>query len=269
MLENTKLRVRGDNIPPVPETKPTAAEAAAFREKFREERAEEYFREREKAVIVPAGPDFELLTIDPSLCGVSRFPIVAWRVLENSAPEPVAVNCWVDGSWPAYNLASFAGEVDRDRTAIRDPSGRVHIVSTGGSFASAEAWFESEIEIANEHAPVPMFHQEIGKRGHLTPANAKEMGDRWRQHMKQYGPKAQYVISIGGYADNCDVAKIPRVREYVRLWAKHAGMDDVDVALKTIGPRSPIAKLMHDVPAFVLLVRCGVFGPGPKEKPER
>jgi hypothetical protein len=263
ILDKSKLRaLRSDKVPLAPEIPTyTDAEKARFREEYRDQCADKYFRERDKAVIVPAAPGFELLTLD---CGPGepprgyhRHPVVAWRILASHAPEPVAVNCFIDGHWPAYNMASFVGD-ERDHTVIRDPSGQIHL-KDNGLCASEEVWFATELEIANEHAPVPLIHVEIGKKSQLTPENAKERGAAWRKRVQQHGPKAMYDISIGGYGD-CDITKIPAVRRYVREWAKHAGMDDVDVALRTVGPLSPVGRrLMHDAPAFVFLVRCGVF----------
>lgn len=108
----------------------------------------------------------------------------------------------------------------------------------------------------------------IGIRGDLTEQAAQDNAKRWRAVVERY-PKASFIVIIPGYDhDPRELWDIPEAADYVRRWAHHAGMDDLDVADDYLGPLSAIGQthqqLAHGNLGF--LAACGVFGDENKAK---
>lgn len=73
---------------------------------------------------------------------------------------------------------------------------------------------------------------EIGGRDYLTRNDAVKSATAFRLARRRY-PKATIAFSISGYDDDPrDLADIPEVAEYMRIWAPLAGLSDWRVAIE-------------------------------------
>lgn len=107
-----------------------------------------------------------------------------------------------------------------------------------------------------------MCIMEIGERGQLTRQQARRMGTQWRKLVQRH-PDGVFWFSVDGYGDDPrELWEIPEVVRYVRQWARFAGMDDLEAAVRLLGPQSPVGRAMPNANNLGLLGACGVFGDG-------
>jgi hypothetical protein len=109
---------------------------------------------------------------------------------------------------------------------------------------------------------------QYGKRGDLTEKAARRAGEAWREVIARY-PNAVYVLTMPGYDDDPrELWEFPDVCEYVCLWARFAGLDELQAALdafsagplaRGIAPESEASQRLIGAP-MGFLARCGVFG---------
>src|SRR5262245_55571889 len=98
----------------------------------------------------------------------------------------------------------------------------------------------------------------LGSRGKLTKQEARAGARMWREASARY-PKAHFHLVLLG-----EVWEFSDVTRYVRWWARFAGLDDLDTALRFFGPSSPTGQ--PDPIALFFLGACGVFGEGFKQQ---
>ena len=104
--------------------------------------------------------------------------------------------------------------------------------------------------------PRTLVQVEIGTRRRLYEEDAVRMGGIWRERVKQYrGGIYHFYLTGCGRAPWLN----PKIAEYVRLWARAAGMDDRAVARRLVGPRSHVRRFLPDVDLYEFLEKCGVF----------
>jgi hypothetical protein len=95
-----------------------------------------------------------------------------------------------------------------------------------------------------------MVHLVIGTRDDLSAAHAEASAQKWREVLRRYPKAIVYVMLLGYDEDPREIHEIDSAAEYVRLWARLAGITDFEqTALGPIGPTGT---------AF--LAACGVFG---------
>jgi hypothetical protein len=110
----------------------------------------------------------------------------------------------------------------------------------------------------------------IGMRGNLSKTEAHKAGAMWRSAIKRY-PKAIFYLNLIGYdQDPREIWEIVDAARYVRRFARAAGLDDPDEALRIFGPGSPtfeagvaiggaVGKTMLQA-TIGFLAGCGAFG---------
>jgi hypothetical protein len=85
----------------------------------------------------------------------------------------------------------------------------------------------------------------------------------WREAIARY-PRAAFMISLLGYSDDPrEVWEFHDARQYVRWWARYAGMDDPATADRWLGPSSAISQMLPPPwgsAGMGFLAGCGVFG---------
>ncbi len=91
----------------------------------------------------------------------------------------------------------------------------------------------------------------IGMRGYFSRHEVKRGASAWRKACAQY-PQALFHPCLLGYEnDPREIWEFEDARRYVRQWARFAGMDDAEIAMRYCG----------EVPgAMGFLAACGVFG---------
>jgi hypothetical protein len=96
-----------------------------------------------------------------------------------------------------------------------------------------------------------------GHYDNLCESEAKRRGEQWRECARRY-PHAALAIDMDGDDKKRSARGTPAHKNYMRLWAHHAGMDDPATAWRILGPGSPSWRRAH----FDLLsmAMCGVFG---------
>lgn len=110
----------------------------------------------------------------------------------------------------------------------------------------------------------------LGMRGRLTKTEARKAAEMWKQAIARY-PKAIFYLQLVGYdEDPREIWEIVDAARYVRWFARAAGLDDIDTALRIFGPGSPTweaaqaidGKLGRNALGGTLgfLSGCGVFG---------
>jgi hypothetical protein len=92
----------------------------------------------------------------------------------------------------------------------------------------------------------------IGARDELTRSEARKWGRAWRRFVHRY-PNARIYIHLLGYDDDPrEIWEIASAAEYVRQWAKYAGIADI----KEFAEAEALP--LHRLSLFFLLA-CGAF----------
>jgi hypothetical protein len=107
----------------------------------------------------------------------------------------------------------------------------------------------------------------IGTRDRLTKHAARQAAEVWRKLAARY-PKAIFYLHLLGYdQDPREIWEIVDAARYVRCFARYAGLDDIDTALRFFGPSSSVGQVPDVGPGcaairggFAFLAGCGVFG---------
>ena len=90
----------------------------------------------------------------------------------------------------------------------------------------------------------------IGTRDDLSPESAEAAAQKWRDIRRQY-PNVRVYVSLAGYDDDPrEIWEIASAAEYVRQWARFAGIENLEET--AAGPLGTTGA------AF--LGACGVFG---------
>jgi len=90
----------------------------------------------------------------------------------------------------------------------------------------------------------------IGTRDDLSPKSAEAAAQKWRDIRRQY-PNLSVYVSLAGYDDDPrEIWEIASAAEYVRQWARFAGIENLEET--ATGPLGTTGA------AF--LGACGVFG---------
>jgi hypothetical protein len=90
----------------------------------------------------------------------------------------------------------------------------------------------------------------IGTRDDLSPESAEAAAQKWRDILRQY-PNVSVYVSLAGYDDDPrEIWEIASAAEYVRQWARFAGIENLEET--AAGPLGTTGA------AF--LGACGVFG---------
>jgi hypothetical protein len=101
-----------------------------------------------------------------------------------------------------------------------------------------------------------MINLTIGTRDKLTGAQARAAADKYQEIVNRY-PKAIICVSLLGYdEDPRELFHIEDVARYIRRFAKFAGINDFEAAL-----RGPLREI-----GTAFLGACGVFGEDIKRK---
>ena len=94
------------------------------------------------------------------------------------------------------------------------------------------------------------IHLVIGTRDDLSPKSAEAAAQKWRDIRRQY-PNLSVYVSLAGYDDDPrEIWEIASAAEYVRQWARFAGIENLEET--ATGPLGTTGA------AF--LGACGVFG---------
>lgn len=108
---------------------------------------------------------------------------------------------------------------------------------------------ESDSSAPSSDGPPDFISFEVGARDDLSRAAAERTGKQWRELVVHY-PKAHFVPHILGYDDDPRALwDFPEVCEYMRAWAKAAGIRRIDDMPSV------------DTSTIVFFAACGVFGP--------
>ena len=100
----------------------------------------------------------------------------------------------------------------------------------------------------------------IGMRGRLSKTEARKAARMWEQVIARYPKAIVYPHLIGYDQDPREIWEIVDAARYVRWFARAAGLDDIDTAIRLLGPDSPGGQVSTLVGAIGFLAACGVFG---------
>jgi hypothetical protein len=89
----------------------------------------------------------------------------------------------------------------------------------------------------------------MGTRDQMTKKEADRLAGAWREASKRF-PNSQFYLQIAGYDnDPRDLWEFPEVTRYVRRFARTAGLDSEDAAMKWL-----------ESIGVGFFAACGVFG---------
>ena len=107
-----------------------------------------------------------------------------------------------------------------------------------------------------------MCIMEIGERGQLTRQQARRMERNGASSCSAIQTGCSGSRSTATATIHASCGRSRKSSRYVRQWARFAGMDDLEAAVRLLGPQSPVGRAMPNANNLGLLGRAELFGDG-------